>query len=518
MANHFVNNIAHDLKGQLACDSKASAIKYKQYLDELGWFESAVVMSPPDTREGNTAVDETAVPEITRWWKDHVGSQDEQAYTKQVVARFADEQDPLRLLIVVDKLLTGFDEPKNAVLYIDKPLKQHNLIQAIARVNRLHTNKPFGLLIDYRGILAELDTTLRQYQDLASRTQGGYDIHDIAGLYNHVSSEYKRLPQRYDALWAIFAGVKNKNDIEQLRQRLVPRLVEENGAWIDSNQKLRDDFYEALTAFSRCLTIALQSMAFFEDKSFSEAKRIHYKETAKQFASLRLLVQQDAGERINYQQYQQPLKKLLDRQVAGIMVREPDGVYELSQMGQPYNDWSDEKIRNETDLIKTRVTRMIEQELRDDPYAQAAFSTLLRQAIADTEKLFDHPLKQYLLFCKFEKQVQARRLADIPDALAGKPRAQAYFGLCKQLLPDAFVNVNQEAQDKWIALALEIEQMVVTSRAENSINPQNLEANLRNKLLPRLWQECKAIGCDTTQAKEIVERIVQITRDHLSRV
>ncbi|MBF4370240.1 type I restriction endonuclease subunit R, partial [Vibrio anguillarum] len=116
------------------------------------------------------------------------------------------KDDSLKILIVVDKLLTGFDEPKNAVLYIDKPLKEHNLIQAIARVNRLHPKKKFGLLIDYRGILAELDTTIQKYQDLASRTQGGYDINDITGLYNQMSTEYKRLPQLYKQLWAIFDG------------------------------------------------------------------------------------------------------------------------------------------------------------------------------------------------------------------------------------------------------------------------------------------------------------------------
>ncbi|MFH4113790.1 hypothetical protein WAI92_22120, partial [Acinetobacter baumannii] len=81
----------------------------------------------------------------------------EQAYTKQVIERF-EKDESLKLLIVVDKLLTGFDEPKNTVLYIDKNLKQHNLIQAIARVNRLHPKKKFGLLIDYRGILKELDS------------------------------------------------------------------------------------------------------------------------------------------------------------------------------------------------------------------------------------------------------------------------------------------------------------------------------------------------------------------------
>src|SRR5690606_33033526 len=169
------------------CDSKASAIKYKKYLDEAGLFESAVVMSPPDSREGNTDIDEASIPEVQKWWKDNVGNQDEQVYTKQIIERF-DKDDALKMLIVVDKLLTGFDEPKNTVLYIDKPLKEHNLIQAIARVNRLHPDKKFGLLIDYRGILAELDTTIQKYQDLASRTQGGYDINDIAGLYNQMST------------------------------------------------------------------------------------------------------------------------------------------------------------------------------------------------------------------------------------------------------------------------------------------------------------------------------------------
>ena len=103
-------------------------------------FESAVVMSPPDSREGNTDVDESTTPEVTQWWKDNVGNQDEQVYTKHVIERF-EKDDSLKLLIVVDKLLTGFDEPKNTVLYIDKNLKEHNLIQAIARVNRLHPKK-----------------------------------------------------------------------------------------------------------------------------------------------------------------------------------------------------------------------------------------------------------------------------------------------------------------------------------------------------------------------------------------
>lgn len=513
IANHFVKNIDDGLKGQLACDSKASAIKYKKYLDEAGLFESAVVMSPPDTREGNTEVDESTTPEVTQWWKDNVGNQDEQAYTKHVIERF-EKDDSLKLLIVVDKLLTGFDEPQNTVLYIDKNLKEHNLIQAIARVNRLHPKKKFGLLIDYRGILKELDTTILKYQNLAAHIQGGYDINDIAGLYTQMSTEYKRLPRLYKALWAIFENVKNKNDIEQLRQVLVPHIEERNGELVDVHLKIRDDFYEALTEFATCLKVALQSATFFEDNSFSEADRQHYKETVKLFTSLRQLVKHDAGETVDYDEYADQVKKLLDKHVVGVEVKEPDGVYEVGKMGkvvQP-EDWSEEKTRNETDIIKTRVTKMIEQELRDDPYAQEAFSKLLRQVIEEAEKEFDHPLKQYMRFSEFEEQVESRRLDEIPDVFIGNKHAQAYYGVFKKILPEAFSLTEQQNQDKWTQLAFEVDHSVTNSVAENSINPQNIEADIRKKLLPMMFKECKALGSGMDHAKKIVEMIVQITR------
>lgn len=519
IAAHFSQHIEDNLKGQLACDSKASAIKYKKYLDEVGLFETAVVMSPPDTREGNTDTDAESMPEISLWWKNNVGSLDETKYTRQLVERFAHD-DKLKILIVVDKLLTGFDEPKNTVLYIDKPLKGHNLIQAIARVNRLHPDKKFGLLIDYRGVLPELDTTIAQYQDLASRTQGGYDIDDITGLYHAMSSEYKRLPVLYKALWDIFKDVKNKSDPEQMRQALVPKMQERNGELVDVHLKIRDDFYQALTEFASCLKVALQSTTFFEDKSFTEADRQHYKATLQQMSSLRQIARQDAGETVEFDRYAEQLKKLLDRHVVGVEIRDPGGVYEVNKMGKqaPPESWSEDKTRNETDIIKTRVTRMIEQELRDDPYAQEAFSWLLKKAIEEAESLFDHPLKQYLLFNEFEEKVKSRSLDSIPDVFNGNHHAQAYYGVFKKTLPQVFDLADEQVQDKWIKLAFMLDEIVTQSVAENSINPQNIEADIRNKLLPKMFQECKQIGGGIEQAKSIVKQVVQITRVGLSGI
>jgi len=518
IADHFTKNIDEGLKGQVACESKLAAIKYKRFLDETGLLESAIVMSAPDTREGNTEIDEASIPEVTKWWKENIGNLDETTYTKAIIDRF-DKDDNLKLLIVVDKLLTGFDEPKNTVLYIDKPLKGHNLIQAIARVNRLHPLKKFGLLIDYRGILGELDTTIAKYQDLANRTQGGFDIGDIIGLYSQMSTEYKKLPGLYDALWAIFKDVKNKSDVEQLRQVLIPVMKEVDGKLVDVNLKVRDNFYDRLSEFASCMKVALQSASFFEDKSFTEEDRRHYKETVKQFSSLRQLAKQDAGETVNYDIYAEQVKKLMDKHVVGVEIREPEGVYEVGKMGKMTKpeDWSEEKTRNETDIIKTRLAKKIEQKLRDDPYAQEVFSKLLRKAIEEAEALFNHPLKQYLLFREFEEKVENRQLDDIPDSFSGNRHAQAYFGVFKKLLPEVFASSQSSNLQGWIDLAFAIDNRVNTAVAEHSINPQNIEAEIRKKLLPIMFKACKDVGAGMDQAKAIVDLVVQITRVGLNQ-
>lgn len=122
----------------------------------------------------------------------------------------------------------------------------------------------------------------------------------------------------------------------------------------------------------------------------------------------------------------------------GTEVREPEGVYLVHQLGQAEDpkDWSEEKTRNETDMIRTRLRKTIEQELAADPYAQKVFGELLRQAIAEAEAMFDHPLKQYALFKSFEEKLDARATPDMPDALAGKPHAKAYFGAMRLILGD----------------------------------------------------------------------------------
>ncbi len=216
-ADQRVRQIAYDLgehyranfqgqgfKAQLATVSKAMALKYQRYLDEFGVLTSEAVISPPDTREGTTAVD-GPVPEVEAFWKrvmDRFGS--EEAYNREILASFAKE-DGVELLIVVDKLLVGFDEPRNTVLYIDKPLQDHAILQAIARVNRLFEGKDFGYIVDYRGVLGELNAAMETYNALE-----GFDAEDLVGALTDISTEIAMLPERHTVLWAVFAPVANK--------------------------------------------------------------------------------------------------------------------------------------------------------------------------------------------------------------------------------------------------------------------------------------------------------------------
>ncbi|MBS0495901.1 MAG: type I restriction endonuclease subunit R [Proteobacteria bacterium] len=520
IATHFNENIKKlelGLKGQVATDSKLDAIRYKKALDDTGLVSSAVVISAPDTREGNSDVHEDTLPEVQKWWKQAMAAcgNDAEAYEKQVLNDFGADGAP-DLLIVVDKLLTGFDEPRNTVLYIDKPLKGHHLIQAVARVNRLHDAKRYGVLVDYRGILKELDTAIRAYQDLETRTQGGFDIKDLEGLYHQFSTEYKRLPALHDALWSFFQSVTNKLDREQYRQVLAPKFVKgSDGEEYDARQKLRDDFYAALTAFGLCLQTALSSRSFFEDKSFSESLIARYKADLRFFSELRQTARRDAMETVDYSVYEEQIRKLVDKQVIGTEVREPEGVYLVHQLGQAEDpkDWSEEKTRNETDMIRTRLRKTIEQNLADDPYAQKVFGELLRQAIAEAEAMFDHPLKQYALFKNFEEKLDARATPDMPDALADKPHAKAYFGAMRLVLGDvAFAALSGDAVNQLVQQAMAMDTVVRDAVAENSLNPQNIEAAIRKGLLPLLFG---TLGLDN--AKLVVEQIVQITRIGLSK-
>src|SRR5699024_9552335 len=233
---HFLKNYKTQdsyFKAMLATNSKIEAIRYLEAFEELGDLNCAVVISPPDQREGHEAVDVESKDKVQRFWKrmmDRYGTPDE--YEDAIKDDFING-DEIDLLIVVDKLLTGFDAPRATVLYVDKPMKEHTLLQAIARVNRLYEGKDYGLIIDYRGLLDKLDQAMQMYSGAGLEN---FDPKDLDGAIYDVISIIGSLRQYHSDLLQIFAPIKNKQDTEEYE------------VWLEDEER-REGFYDVLSKF-----------------------------------------------------------------------------------------------------------------------------------------------------------------------------------------------------------------------------------------------------------------------------
>jgi type I restriction enzyme, R subunit len=273
VSRHFSENFwSERLKGQLVAPSKRDAIALKKLLDDFGEVTSEVVISAPDEREGEKDIDEETDDEVVKFWRrmmDRYGGED--AYNRQIVEAFKGSGDP-DILIVVDKLLTGFDAPRNTVLYLARPLREHGLLQAIARVNRVFDeeaapDKPFGFIIDYCGVLKHLGEALTANDALANFDEG-----DLNKTISSIADEARRLPEKHAALLDLFAGVSNTFDEEAYARTL-------------ADEALRAEFYRALSAFSRTLTVAVASRTFVEETPPERLAR--WRSDEKRFIALR---------------------------------------------------------------------------------------------------------------------------------------------------------------------------------------------------------------------------------------
>ena len=249
ISEHYRRNFqGTGFKAQLATSSKAMALKLQALPGRVWHGHLARWSSRRPTPARATRRSTTQTPELRGLLEAHDGAlrQRRRPTTREIIADFR-RADGVEMLIVVDKLLVGFDEPRNTVLYIDKPLKEHGLLQAIARVNRLFEGKDFGYIVDYRGVLGELNEAMETYNALE-----GFDPEDVAGTITDVSAEIAQLPQLHSELWAVFKTVPNKQDREALQQFLAPEDV-------------RQRFYDALTAYARTLKVALSAVSFYEE-------------------------------------------------------------------------------------------------------------------------------------------------------------------------------------------------------------------------------------------------------------
>lgn len=233
---------------------------------------------------------------------------------------FVNHPGSMKLLIVVDKLLTGFDAPKATYLYIDKHMEDHNLFQAICRVNRVESDrKEFGYIIDYKDLFNEIKGAVEDYTN--GKYTGGafsaFDSDDVAGLLkNRLELGKKDLDQALEQIEGICQFVKRPKEADQYFNYFVydqaTTPVNEQMAASLENASKRENFYNAvLTLTNRYLAIATQMVE--AGYTAEEAKNIHHKVV--DYDELRKAIMLRSGDITDLKQYNAMMRQLLDQYV-----------------------------------------------------------------------------------------------------------------------------------------------------------------------------------------------------------
>lgn len=437
ISEHFIEGYKDTgFKAMLATNYKRDAIRYLQCFEQFGDLSCAVVISPPDMREGVDDADEGADDLVVSFWNKMMQQYgDADRYEEAIKNRFCDGE--IDILIVCSKLLTGFDAPLCQVLYIDKELKEHGLLQAIARTNRLHEGKDYGLIVDYRGLIEKLDTAMDMYSGAGLEN---FDGGDLKGVVVDVMSAIGNLRSAYTQLVELFAPVGSISDAEAVEVFL-------------ADDKMRQDFYTLLCAFGRALHLVLNAEQAYN--ALSKEERQKYQDTFIFFSKVRRSVKLQYCDAIDNAEYEPLMQNLLDTHlsVAGLkkitspidILNKDDFEKELEELGS---------LRSKADAIASRMTRSISEKRDENPAYYDSFSKRIRDALAlYKEKVISEA--EYLAKMRtiMEDYHAGKSTVSYPARIKTNVHAQAFFGVLtalfdevedERITPDFVAEVSEE--------------------------------------------------------------------------
>ena len=341
---HFINGFkSTGFKAMLATNYKRDAIRYQNCFEEFGDITSAVVISSPDMREGFEDIDEETDDLVVAYWNKMIrlyGDADQ--YEETIKNKFCDGE--IDILIVCSKLLTGFDAPICQVLYIDKELKEHALLQAIARTNRLCEGKDYGLIVDYRGLIEELDTAMDMYSGAGLEK---FDSGDLKGAVIDVMSAVGEIRNAFSQLVGMFDSVTDITDSEAVELYLAEKSE-------------REKFYQLLSSFGRALNIVLNSEKAYNALSKEEIKK--YQETFIFFSKVRRSIKIRYGDAIDFKEYEPLMQNLLDTHlsVAGLkQITNPIDILNRDAFEQELKELG--TMRSKADAIQSRMAKSLSE-------------------------------------------------------------------------------------------------------------------------------------------------------------
>ena len=449
---HFVHYVRpKGFKAMLTCSSRAEAVQLFYKLRGLGGITPAVVITPNSAKEGddetNTPQSLKTIAEFFRKEVDPLFKNNYDAYEDSVTGRFTDPDGDVDLLIVKDKLLTGFDAPIAAVLYVDKKLQDHTLLQAIARVNRVYTDKDFGLVVDYIGIFKKLNSAL----DLYSDEQSGMNLFDrteIQSAIATINDEKTKLEALYQELWDIFDGIdRNETSANVWQERL-------------REYDLRRDFYEKLSAFAKMVDFLYSSYELFEQVGFERAEM--YRKDYLFFKKMKDSVTLRFNDSVDFSRYEDGIRQLLNTYVhaedAKILIEPLDITNKEKMQEQLARLGSDEA---KAEAIQTRQVEVLESQRYVDPIRYMTFMERINKTLQDYQE--ERNGEKYL--SAMEKMAEdyrtGRSSVEYPENIVDDGDAKSFYGAVCAGIKKSLDGQEAEPSESLGKLALDIKAIIV---------------------------------------------------------
>ncbi|XOV66344.1 MAG: type I restriction endonuclease subunit R [Fluviicola sp.] len=514
-SEHVIEEIAYDIsrhfcenwqgtgfKAQLAVPKIDAAIRYQKYfenqVDPKLRINTAVVFTPPDSRQSNEDVWEESSNEAKVYWdklmRKHRG---QDKYETHVIDTFQEEGKEIEMIIVVSKLLTGFDAPRNTVLYLAKPLHSHNLLQAIARVNRLFQGKEHGHIIDYVGILGKLDEALTNYSALED-----FDAEDLTNAVKDMREVVRQVPLRHSEVWDIFKAVRDKEDIEALERHLSPKDI-------------RDQFYHHVSKYARTLQEAKSADEFY--KEFSEEQIEFYKLELKRFQSLRQSIQTRYAEVISYKEYEPRVRKLLDAYVdaeeVNVVTNEVN-IFNRGEVNEALASYG-KTPASKADYIANNMKKVINENMEKDEAFYKKFSEMIEETIKAFQegRITEREYLERIL--KTRDDLESGYQEGVPESVRNNPKARAFFGAVTEVVTEVHgKRVSSRTNDLLAKAGSDIAEIVEGMTIRDWKKNLDIQRQMENKIEDYLIEQKNQLGIDLswTDMDQILGKCLKVAK------
>lgn len=373
----------------LVSGSVYQACKYYELFQHAGFKECAIItsyephhsdMKGEETGEGSPTDNLLKYDIYTKM----LGGKSTEVFEEEVKTKFIKEPSKMKLLIVVDKLLTGFDAPSATYLYIDKKMQDHGLFQAICRVNRVdNESKDYGYIIDYKDLFKNLTKSINDY---TSGAFDDYDADDVKGLLKdryEVSRE--RLETALETVIAMCEPVHPKDEPNFIRFFCGNTEKPED---LKATEEKRVALYKAVVALIRAYSNIANEM---HKIGYDEAQTEHIKQQVQYYSDLRDTIKQASGDVIDFKRFEPGMRQLMDMYLDAKSSRKISDldnktlVELIVKLGQETEETADDKRKKKqeavAETIENNVRKVIIEESQTNPMYYEKMSKLLDEII-----------------------------------------------------------------------------------------------------------------------------------------